>query len=155
MAADIVPVRMSMDPVLGRTPLIVDAVAGGAVFSGFALPWVNDGQGETLRGLDFADQLISGPIVPDWGAIAGGAVYTTVLLGAVLVLVSPLRNVPVRRSRLIICGAFLTMYLVVGVAGWFPFGMWGPAPIAAVIGLVASVVANGIEEHRTLGSAVR
>lgn len=144
-----------LNSVAGRdhVALVGDAVAGSMVVSGVALHWVSDGQGQSLRGLDLADQLISGPIVPEWGAIVGGALYATVLFGALLIASSPLPHAYVRRGRLAACAVFLVAFVSVALLGWFPFGSWGAAPALATAGFLGSILVNGVEERRRFGTS--
>lgn len=143
---------MNATMTFGNRAFVGDALAGSAVASGLALHWVSDGQGQSLRGLDLADQLIRGPIVPEWGAVVGGALYATVAFGTVLVASSPLRHALVGRCRLVACLVLLVSFVAIALLGWFPFTSWGAAPALATAGFIVSIMVNGIEERRRLSS---
>lgn len=119
-----------------------DAVAGLALLAGAATPWLRSGQGHTLRGLDLADQLLSGELAPSWGRTVGLALYTCVGVGALLLASVAFRSSQLNRLRLVVSAAMLATALLLVVGSWFPLEIWGLAPILAVSGLGLSCGAN-------------
>ena len=133
--------RDVVKPHSGRLWLL-DVVGGVALLAGAVTPWIRQGPGHTLRGLDLADQLIGGQLAPSWGRTVGVALYVCVATGAVLLASSAVRGPCVDTIRLCVSMLLLVGASAVGLLGWFPASLWGVAPTLAVCGLAASLGAN-------------
>jgi len=121
---------------------MVDATAGVALLVGAVTPWLRTGQGHTLTGLDLADQLLGGRLTPSWGRTAGLALYVCVAAGALLLASSAFRHAWLDVVRMAVTGAMLFAALFLVARSWFPFELWGLAPVLAVAGCALSCTAN-------------
>lgn len=128
-------------PNIGRL-WIFDAMAGLALLAGATTPWLRSGQGHTLSGLDLADQLLGGAIVPSWGRTVGVGLYACVGVGALLLASVAFRSSRLDRLRFVVSAAMLALAVLLVMFSWFPLEIWGPAPFLAVLGLGLSCGAN-------------
>ena len=119
------------------------AMAGVAVLATARLRWISEGAGSTLDGIELADTLRNGALVPDAGRWIAAGMYLLVALGGLLLASSGFAGRVVAAVRL--SGGLLVAapFVVAAAAGWFPAGRWSYGPTVIVAAATVAVVVSG------------
>lgn len=121
------------------------AASGVLVLATGRLPWVSEGAGSTLDGLELADSLRHGALVPDAGRWVAMGLYLLVALGGLLLASSGFSGPLVASIRL---GGALTVsaaFVAAALAGWFPPSRWSFGPTLVLAASTIAVAVSGAQ----------
>ena len=138
-------------PQFGVHPLVVAGwtIVGLMFLATSQVRWVESGPGSTFGGLELADNLRNGVLVPDWGDWVALGLYSIIGLGGVFVATSAVAHQGLVVTRLVVILVLLIPMLLVATSSGFPVSRWAAGPILVTTALIGGALLSTVQLRNT------